>query len=57
MDKLGHAIAIAILDQETRDAMSQLHDAVAIAIGRCFPVNDQTKFKAGISFLGKMKVC
>jgi hypothetical protein len=51
MDQLCHAIAMA-----EQEELSQLHDAVAITIGRYFPINDQIKLKAGISFLSKMKV-
>jgi hypothetical protein len=54
MDQTFHAIAIA--EQEAQAAVSQLHDAVAIAIGQFCPINNQVKFKNGISFLTKMKV-
>jgi hypothetical protein len=54
MDQLCHAIAIA--EQKEQAAMSQLHDALAIAIGQFFPLNDLDKFRSGISFLSKMKV-
>lgn len=54
MDQLCYAIEIA--EQEEQDAVSQLHDTVAIAIAQFCPINDQVRLDNGIKFLSKMKV-
>lgn len=54
MDQLCYAIEI--VEQQEQDAVSQIHDAVAIAIAQFCPIHDQVKFNNGIRLLSKMKV-
>ncbi len=44
------------MDQNREYTVSQLHDAVAIAIGPLAPMSDPFKFNKAIGFMGKVKV-